>query len=40
MIRTDVGMEKDANTSGVHILELCQVIDLTVNDDPLRSRYK
>jgi hypothetical protein len=38
MMRTDVLVEQDAHTTGVHILELCQVIDLTVDDDPLPSR--
>jgi hypothetical protein len=38
MMRTDVLVEQDAHTSRVHIFELCQVIDLTVDDDPLPSR--
>ena len=38
MMRTDVLVEQDAHTPRVHILELRQVIDLTVDNDPLPSR--
>lgn len=37
MVRTDVRVEKNADSTGVHVLELGQVIDLTVNYDPLSS---
>ena len=40
MIRTDVRVEQNADTTRVHILELGQVIDLAVNNDPLPSRYE
>ena len=37
-MRTDIRIEEDTDTSGVHILELCQVIDFTINDNPLSGR--
>ena len=38
MIRTDIRLEQNADTARMHILELGQVVDLTVDDDPLPSR--
>jgi len=38
MIRTDVWLKQNADTTRVHILELGQVIDLAVNNDPLANR--
>lgn len=38
MVRTDVGVEQNAGTSRVNILELGQVVDLSVNHNPLPIR--